>query len=221
MYYSIYWQRIQTRNNIIQVRVNFLNEQGQRHIIEKYYEEWIGICTNHIERVVQAIQFHFPGCRVLTQHVGEIKKILPYFEERLARNQLDYRSKPFYKVYTTASIKNVGRFFNRFKIGYYDPEDWLTRIYIDLCLRYQCFSFYYKWYELKTDSEGLMDSLIMIPDRQDQPDWTCAAFDLESVPLKGNHVPMGLYATDRIVMASLLQMESAARGSALDTLSVA
>lgn len=203
MYYSIHWERIRTRNNIIQVRVTFLNEQGQRHIIEKYYEEWIGICTNHIERVVQSIRFHFPGSKVLHQQVGEAKKILPYFEDRLARGKLDYHSKPFYKVYTTASIKNVGRFFNRFKIGYYDPEDWLMRIYIDLCIQYQCFSFYYKWYELKPDSEGLMDSLVMIPDRKDQPDWTFAAFDLESVPLEGSHVPMGLYSTDRIVMMSL------------------
>lgn len=202
MYYSIHWQRIQARHNIIRVRVTFLDERGQRHQIEKYYEEWIGVCTRHIQRVVRAIQFHFPGSRVCYEQVGEAKKILPYFEERLARGNLDYTSKPFYKVYTNASIKNVGRFFNRFKIGYYDPEDWLTRIYIDLCSRYQCFSFYYKWYDLKHDSEALLDSLVMIPDRR-EPDWTFAAFDLESVALEGNHVPVGHFPTDRIVMASL------------------
>lgn len=205
MYYSIRWERIQARFNIIRVRVTFLDEQGRQHTIQKYYEEWIGVCTRHIERVVQAIQLHFPGSRVLYQRVGEAKKILPYFEERLARGKLEYRSKPFYKLYTTASIKNVGRFFNRFKMGYYAPEDWLTRIYIDFCFRYQCFSFYYRWYDLKHDSEALLDALVPVQLDQlpPQPDWTFAAFDLESVPLVGQHVPMGLYATDRIVMTSL------------------
>lgn len=202
MYYSIRWERVQTRKNIIQVRITFLDEEGQERSVLKVYEGWIGVCTNCIDKVVQSIQHHFPGQKVLYKRLGNAKKILPYFEDRLARGKLDYRSKPFYKVYTTACIKNIGRFFNRYKFSYYDPDDWLIRIYIDLCSQYNTFSFYYQWYDVGP-SPLLLQSLHMVPDRKDAPNWTFAAFDLESVSLEGHHIPMGYHPSDRIVMMSL------------------
>lgn len=204
MYYSIRWERLRTFKNIQQIQITFLNEEGQEHSVVKLYEGWIGVCTNRIDKVVQSIQHHFPGHKVLYQRLGDAKKILPYFEDRLARGKLDYRSKPFYKVYTTACIKNIGRLFHRYKLSYYDPDDWLIRIYIDLCSRYNTFSFYYQWYEVGS-SQQLLESLQMVPDRKEAPNWMFAAFDLESVSLEGHHIPMGYHPSDRIVMMSLVK----------------
>lgn len=205
MHYSIRWERISSNKNILQIRTTFLDEQGTEHAETKFYEGWIGVCTQSIDRVVQAIRHHFPGHNVVYQYISNAKKILPYFEDRIAKGKLDYRSKPFYKIYSTACIKNIGRFFNRYKFSYYDPEDWRVRLYIDLCTRYNCLSFYYKWYTIHSSSLNLIEAYQMVPERKDLPDWRFAAFDLESVPLVGNHIPMGHLPTDRIVMMSLFK----------------
>lgn len=204
MYYSIQWERVGTLpNNTIQVRTTFLDEAGRIHVENKFYENWIGVCTNRIDQVAQVIRERFPGAKVLCKQVSNARKVLPYFEDRLARGKLDYRSKPFYKVYTSACAHDVGRLFNRYKFAYYEPDDWLTRVYIDICSKHDCHAFYYRWYEIDPDRKDLTFAYRMVPERNDQPDWTFAAFDLESVPLQGNHVPMGHHPGDRIVMVSL------------------
>lgn len=203
MYFSINWNRLRRRNCIIEVEITFLDPDGNCEKKVKYYEDWIGVCSNNIDKLVCAIKECFPHHNVLYQEIGNAKKVLPYFEDRLAKNKFDYRSKPFYKVYTTAPHKEVGQFFHKYKIGYFDPDDWLVRIYIDLCSQYDTHSFYYKWYEFKNNSQSLTDSLRMVSNFRDEPDWTVAAFDIESVPLIGNHIPIGHHRSDKIVMLSV------------------
>ena len=204
MLFSIDWKLLKRYKNLIKIQITFLDEEGRCEQKTKFYEEWIGVCTNKIDNVVSAIKQAFPGHDVSYQQLGKAKKVLPYFEDRLTRNKLDYRSKPFYKIFTTASHNAIGQLiFNRYKIGYFNPEDWLVRIYIDLCTQYNTHGFYYKWYNVENNSKNLMKSLRMIPDCRKQPDWTVAAFDLEAVPLVGNHIPIGHHETDRIVMISV------------------
>lgn len=203
--YSIYWERLKcSKNNLLQVQVTLLDESGKVHQVCRQYQEWIGICTNKIDQVVEKIKHHFPGHHVSYVPLGKAKKILPYFEDRLVSGKLDYAVKPFYKIYTSAHIEDVGRFFKCYKIAYYGRDDWLVRIYIDLCIKYNTFGFYYKWYNVN-DNNSLLNSFEMVPDRTDIPDWTIAAFDLETVPLVGNHIPMGYHSTDRIVMISIFK----------------
>lgn len=203
MYFSISWRCLQHRCGFVDVEITFIDQEGNCDKKIKYYEDWIGVCTNNIDGLVYAIKESFPRHNVLYRKIGNAKKILPYFEDRLAKNKLDYRSKPFYKVYTTAPHKDVGQLFHKYKISYFDPDEWLVRIYIDLCSEYETYSFYYKWYEFKNDSKNLTDSLRMVSEFRDEPDWTVAAFDIESVPLIGNHIPIGHYKSDRIVMLSV------------------
>lgn len=203
MYFSILWRLLKRHNSIIEIEITFLDQEGNYVKKIKYYEDWIGVCTNNIDKVVGALKEFFPRNNVLYQEIGNAKKILPYFQDRLAKNKLDYRSKPFYKLYTTAPHKDVGQLFHKYKVGYFDPDDWLVRIYIDLCSKYQTYSFYYKWYEFINDSQNLTDSLRMVSSFRVEPDWTVAAFDIESVPLVGNHIPIGHHKSDRIVMMSI------------------
>ena len=205
-HYSVRWECVSTdKNNVSEILIHFLNEAGVLHHETKHYRGWIGVCTNHIDRVLESIRYHFPGKDVSAEFLGHTKKILPYFEERLKKGKLHYRSKPFFKIFSNIPNAAVGQFFHQYKFSYYEPDDWLTRIYIDLCNRYNSRSFYYKWYELDPESSDLMKSLRMLPDRHDLPHWTLASFDLESVPLVGEHVPIGYCPTDRIVMISLFK----------------
>lgn len=205
LYYSIHWECLSTRGNFTQIRTTFLDEAGHTHTRVTLYEGWIGVCTRHIDRVLDAVRHHFPGHRVRAHLLlDQARKILPYFERRLDRQRLDVAPKPFYKLYTTACIHNVGRFFHRYKFAYYRPDDWRHRLYLDLCTQHDTYSFYYQWYAfVDPTTSSLLKAYRMVPERQDAPDWTLAAFDLESVPLEGNHVPMGHHPSDRIVMISL------------------
>ena len=205
MYYSVRWECISTRINIAEVRITFLDEAGKLHEETKFYEGWMGVCTNHIDRILKAIYYHFPGVKLVAKLLGDAKKILPYFEERLEKGKLDYRSKKFFKIYANIPVKTIAQFFHKYKFSYYEPDDWLVRIYIDLSILYQTHSFYYRWYDIDSSKKSLIDSLLMLPDCNNPPDWTLAAFDLESVPLEGEHVPTGHHPADRVVMISLLK----------------
>lgn len=204
MFYSFLWERTSNNHNGCQIRTTFLTEEGRSYQIERHWEDWIGVCTSRIDRVLASFHTHFPGHCVRYETLGTTRKILPYFEQRLASGKLEYRSKPFYKLYTTACHKDVGRLFHAYKIGYYDPSDWLSRLYVDLCTRNGTHSFYYAWYDVIPASTLVLDAYVMHPERTDYPDWTIGAFDIETVPMDGgNRVPTGLDATDAIVMMSL------------------
>ncbi|GIY97205.1 DNA polymerase [Caerostris extrusa] len=211
MLYSIGWirqpckfQKQSKTPNVIDITTTFLDERGR--VISKTfkYEEWLGVCTSRINRVIEQFKANFPNHTFHYELLGESKKILPYFEQRLKTGKLDYKVKPFYKIYSSTALEDVGRFFRRYKISYYDKADWLVRVYIDLCTRYDTRAFYYKWYDV-TENEYLMDALHMRPDRTDAPDWTIGAFDFETVPMDGaeDRIPTGLDASDKIVMISL------------------
>lgn len=167
----------------------------------------MGVCTNTIHRTLRKMKKFFPGCHIRYEPLGQstFKKVLPYFEQRLKSGKLDYVSKPFYKVYTDVPLNDVGSFFDKYKISYYETGDWLTRIYIDMCIRYDTRSFYYKWYDVTKDS-NLMTSFRMMPENTTSPHWNIASFDIETVPLSGEQrVPTGADPKDVIVMISVVK----------------
>lgn len=211
MRYSIGWETIPKPKkrfyepDVIHVKTTFLDENGQVSFVTRKYREWLGVCTRRIDKVVAALRRSFPNCPISYTLLGTTRKILPYFESRLCHpnGKLDSLPKPFYKVYIRASLADVGRILNKNKISYYDKEDWLVRLYLDLCIRHNSEGFFYKWYTV-SDSEWLMDSFCMHPEHTLMPDWTIGAFDLETVPMDGaDRVPTGLDETDEIVMISL------------------
>lgn len=196
-------------SNIINVQVTGINKFGTPIIINKKYKEWLGVCTGKIDKVISDIQKYFPTCTVKCVKLKEsnFKKVLPYFKDRLASKKLKYSSKPFYKLYLSAPIEDVGFFFDKQKISYFEKQDWLTRLYIDLCVRFDSFEFYYKWYKVNDSKLYLMDSFEMMD--YNPPNLTIGAFDLETVPLDGeNRVPTGHHVDDRIVMISLVKWNS-------------
>lgn len=208
MLYSVRWEKIthppdRYEPHVIRVKTTFLDERGQLTSVTRLYEEWIGVCTNHIDKILSTLRESFPNCPVRHVYMGQVRKILPYLEQRFHKQHLDSPAKPFYKVYIRANTAEVGQFLNMYKVSYYEKNDWLVRIYIDLCTKYQTQGFYYKWYTVE-DAPNLLDSFQMHPEQTHAPDWTIAAFDLETVPMDGgNRVPTGLDETDEIVMISL------------------
>ncbi|GBO36747.1 hypothetical protein AVEN_166607-1, partial [Araneus ventricosus] len=205
--YSIRWERLPICNNsynTIPVRITFLDKNGTQRQKTFEYEDWFGVCTSRIKRFVRTFQSFFPNHTIRYELLGSTRKVLPYFRKRLETGKLDYKVKSFYKVYTSACHEDVGQYFDKYKIAYYDRSDWLVRIYIDLCTRYNTRSFQYAWYNVGTET-NLVEALCMQPDRYDSPDWTIGAFDLETVPMDGadDRVPTGLDASDKIVMISL------------------
>lgn len=214
--YSIRWEKVPTSGkrkigNFITVQVTCLDAGGEKHVFKREYEDWIGVCTSRIEKVVQKCLRFFPGIRVRYELLGRAQKILPYFEKRLETGKLDSGDKPFYKLYVSAPTEEVGYFFDRYKMAYYEKQEWLVRLYVDMCSRYNTKSFYYKWYRVDDDQTSLMDSFCMDEKKTDLPNWKIAAFDLETIPLSGeDRVPNGIDEMDRIVMISVVKWEAAA-----------
>lgn len=224
MFYSFRWTKLvspiplyhrskrKVWSPVIQIQTSFLNEEGIEVELIRLYEDWIGVCTNNIDNVIKSIQERFPKHKqnIRYEKLCDSKKILPYFEDRLKRGNLDYRTKPFYKVYTNACHEDIGDYFHKYKIGYFKESDWRVRLYLDLCTRYNTYAFYYKWYDINPNTNHnswLLDSYTMRPKRTDTPDWTIGAFDIETVPLNGrlDRVPTGVDPHDVIVMISLLK----------------
>ncbi|GBL69979.1 hypothetical protein AVEN_43427-1 [Araneus ventricosus] len=86
--------------------------------VTRLYEEWIGVCTNRIDKIVSVLQESFPNCPVRYVCLGQVRKILPYLEQRFHKLHLDSPTKPFYKVYIRANTAEVGQFLNKFKVSY-------------------------------------------------------------------------------------------------------
>lgn len=208
MLYSIKWEKIPRpagcyEPHVIHVKTTFLNEEGQTTSATRLYEEWIGVCTNNIEKIISILNDSFPNSFLRYVYLGEVRKLLPYLEQRFQKQHLDSLTKPFYKVYIRANTAEVGQFINKYKVSYYEKNDWLVRIYIDLCTKYKTQGFYYKWYTV-SNAPYLLDSFQMHPEQTHSPDWTIAAFDIETVPMDGgNRIPNGMDETDEIVMISI------------------
>lgn len=193
--------------HIIQIKTTFLDQEGNLVDYVKHYEEWLGVCTNNIKRVIQNIQLHFPNCPVRYTYLQHTRKILPYFESRLLSGKLEAANKPFYKVYVQGvTVHDVGKLCKKHKISYYAKEDWLVRLYIDLGVKFNSQGFYYKWYTVDDSSQWLLKSFQMHPEITAHPDFIIGAFDLETVPMDGGYrIPTGENQTDEIVMVSLIK----------------
>ena len=202
--------------NVIAVRVTGLDERGETQSLTKLYEDWLGVHTDDIEAVTREIKTYLPGIglRCVKLNESTYMNVLPYFPERLRKGQLDYESRPFYKLYADSPVEDVGRFFRRYDIAYYQKSDWLARLYIDLCTNHRA-GFYYKWYRVDRDCPMLLDALRMVDeDECDAPNWRTVAFDIETVPgpdAPVDRVPDGSDPGDRVVMISVVAWDE--RGS--------
>lgn len=196
------------RNNFT-IRITCIQEDGQLCYFDRHYEDWFGVCTDHIGAFCKQLKYYFPGISVRYKKLeGDYRKVLPYFEERLKTGKyMRNVGKSFYKLYVSAPIEEIGEFFNLYKISYYKSKDWLDRIYIDMCTRYSSDNgFFYHWYEVDTDHKELLKSFHLLSDVSEMPNWIIAAFDLETVCMSGeNRIPDGTDSNDRIVMISVVK----------------
>lgn len=213
LYYSIRWENLGHRRgtdiNVSQIRTTFLDTSGHETQVVRDYEQWLGVCTRDMDRVKTLLENRFPNSRPRHIHVGEKRKVLPYFADRLAKGRLDSPTKPFYKVFLNAPLEPVGQVLNKYKISYYEDSDWLVRLYIDLCDS-PSQGFFYKWYTVTHHSPWLVDSFVMDREQTHLPPFTIVAFDLETVPMaKGDQrVPNGDDVADEIVMISIYKWKS-------------
>lgn len=212
--YSLDWSKENYRNpenvNCIKVRIKGITSKGKTVIVHKKYNEWVGICTKNIKKTLNSIRYYLPTIQLSCEKLNNMQyqKILPYFRQRLMKkNKLTNSPKNFYKVYSkTAYINDIGTILNKYKISYYSPEDWLVRLYIDLCTKNECNNFFYMWYNVSNSSDMLLESMTLNRNCTEIPDIKIASFDLETVPLDGeNRVPTGHDENDQIVMISIVK----------------
>lgn len=213
LFYSLNWskEKNKDRNNLNRIKVNIkgITSDGQTLVIQKKYDEWVGVCTKNIKQTLKSIKKFFPGIHLTYTKLNNIqyKKILPYFKQRLIKNnKLTSNPKYFYKIYSqNAYVNDIGTVLNKYKISYYSPDDWLVRLYIDLCTKNNSNNFFYMWYNV-SNSEMLLESMILNTTCNEIPDIKIASFDLETVPLDGeNRVPTGHDEKDQIVMISIIK----------------
>lgn len=212
LFYSLNWskEKYKNRSNVNSIKVNIkgITSEGKTLVIQKKYDEWVGICTKNIKKTLQLIQHFFPGIHLSYTKLNNIqyKKILPYFKQRLEKRKLTNNPKYFYKVYSkNAYVNDIGTVLNKYKISYYSPDDWLIRLYIDLCTKNNSNNFFYMWYNV-SNSEMLLKSMSLELNCKEIPDIKIASFDLETVPLDGeNRVPTGHNENDQIVMISIIK----------------
>lgn len=206
--------------NVIAIRVTCLDEQGDTKCITKLYEDWLGVCTNDIESLVKEMKTYLPGVAIHYEKLPTLhRNVLPYFSEKLKSGRLFdvEEGRPFYKMYVDCAAEEVGQFFRRLEIGYYQKCDWSVRLYIDLCTRYKSEEgFFYKWYRVDSAPWRLADAFQMCradsipsppPMVASYPNWRVAAFDIETVPgpdTAFDRVPDGTDPGDRIVMISIV-----------------
>lgn len=210
--------------NMIAIRVTCLDELGDMKYITKLYEDWLGVCTNDIDSLVKEMKTYLPGIVIRYEKLHSDtkmlhKRVLPYFPEKLKSGQLLDTDEgcPFYKMYMDCAVEEVGQFFRRHEIAYYQKCDWSVRLYIDLCTRFKSEAgFFYKWYRVDPASYRLVEAFLMCrtdsfppppPMVASLPNWRVAAFDIETVPgpeASFDRVPDGTDPNDRIVMISIV-----------------
>lgn len=220
--------------NVIAIRVTCLDERGNMKYITKLYEDWLGVCTNDIETLVKEMKTYLPGIVIRYEKLHSDasvlhKNVLPYFPEKLKSGRLLDVDEgcPFYKMYVDCATEEVGQFFRRLEIGYYQKCDWPVRLYIDLCTRYKSEAgFFYKWYRVDSAPYRLVEAFQMCridstppppPTVASHPNWRVGAFDIETVPgpeATFDRVPDGTDPGDRIVMISIVIWDD--RGTLLE-----
>lgn len=198
--------------NVIAIRVTCLDEQGNMKYITKLYEDWLGVCTNDIESLVQEMKTYLPGIAVRYEKLHSLhKNVLPYFSDKLKSGRLldtNDEGCPFYKMFVDCTAEEVGHFFKRLEISYYQKCDWPVRLYIDLCSRYEPEGggFFYKWYRIDPVPYRLAEAFQMCRTLPvSHPNWHLAAFDIETVPCSNDdRIPDGSDPGDQIVMISIV-----------------
>ena len=208
LFYSLKWSKTNYKKNRIKVNIKGITADGETKVIQKLYDEWIGICTKNIQKTIALIRKYFPGSHLNFKQLNtmQYKKIFPKFKDRLFKKKLLYKPKNFYKLYSNnVTINDIGIVMDKYKISYYTPNDWLNRLYIDLCTTNNTNNFYYMWYEI-SDSDMLLDAMKINVNYQEKPEIKIASFDLETVPMDGeNRVPTGHDENDKIVMVSIVK----------------
>lgn len=211
LFYSLNWTRdiCKTKSNRIKINIKGITSDGETKVLQKTYDDWIGICTKDIQKNVKLIKKYFPGINLKYKQLTKMqyKKIFPKFRDRLfKKHKLFHTPKNFYKLYSNnVVINDIGIVMDKYKMSYYTPNDWLNRLYIDMCIVNNTHSFYYAWYEV-LDSEMLLDSMKINVQCHEKPEIKIASFDLETVPIDGeNRVPTGHDENDKIVMISIVK----------------
>lgn len=207
--------------NTIAIRVTCLDEEGNVKYITKLYEDWLGACTKDIESLVKEMNTYLPGIKIRYEklHLSSMvhKNVLPYFSDKLKSGRLfDDEGSPFYKLYVDdCAAEEVGHFFKRLEISYYQKCDWLVRLYIDLSCRTEG-GFFYKWYRIDPVPYRLVEAFQMCrmdppPIVASYPNWRMAAFDIETVPgpdaASFDRIPDGTDPGDQIVMVSIVMWD--------------
>lgn len=209
--------------NVIAIRVTCLDEDGNVKYITKLYEDWLGACTKDIESLVKEMNMYLPGIVIRYEKLhldGSVlhKNVLPYFSDKLKSGRLSdtCEESPFYKVYMDCAVEDVGHFFKRLEIGYYQKCDWPVRLYVDLCSGCKTEGgFYYRWYRVDPVPYRLAEAFQMMdssppPIVASHPNWRVAAFDIETVPgpdASFDRIPDGTDPGDRIVMISIVMWD--------------
>lgn len=209
LFYSLNWTKKKgsfSKNlNRTTIQIEGVKANGQRISVEKVYDEWLAACTNNIDKIITQINFFFPGINLTYELLNnkQYKKVLPNFAKTLLQRK-ENRGKNVYKLYSNnAYINDVGVVMNVYKLSYYQPEDWLIRLFIDLCL--DDTSFYYRWYNVGS-STMLLESMQFNREYREYPDIHIVAFDLKTVSTdNANRFPTGHDEHDKIVMISLVK----------------
>lgn len=208
LFYSLNWTKKKSSHpknlNRTTIQISGIICNGENISLEKEYDEWLAVCTNNIDKTITQIQYFFPGINLTYELLNDkqYKKVLPNFAKRLGRKVSS--TKHFYKVYSNnAYINDISTVMDKYKLSYYRPEDWLIRIFIDLCL--EGASFYYRWYDVG-NSKMLLESMKINSEYREKPNINIAAFDLKIVCTdNANRFPTGCDEHDKIVMISLVK----------------
>lgn len=206
LFYSLKWTPKKSNSsknlNRLTVVIKGVNSTGATVTLEKEYEQWLGVCTNNIEKTISEIRYCFPGINITYEILEnrQYQKVLPNFSKRLFEKKP--LKKNFYKLYSSnAYISDIGVVLDKYKISYYRPEDWLVTLYVDLCLE----SFYYSWYNVG-NSQMLLQSMQLNLEYGENPSIYIVAFDLETVATdNSNRFASGHDENDQIVTISLVK----------------
>lgn len=210
LFYSLNWIKKKNSSpknlNRITIEISGVNSFGQTVLLEKEYDEWLGVCTNNINKTISEIKYFFPGINIISKLLNcrKFKKVFPDFKKKLLEKEIVPPKKSFFKLYSTnAYIYDIGLVLDKYKISYYRPEEWLDRLFIDLCAQKDTQSFYHEWYNVG-DSEMLLESMQLNIIYKEDPPINIISFHVET----GNENKIETTDKDQlesVVMIGMLQ----------------
>lgn len=186
LFYSLNWIKKKNSSpknlNRITIEISGVNFLGQTVLLEKEFDEWLGVCTNNINKTISEIEYFFPGIDIIFKLLNykKYKKVFPDFKKKLLEKEIVPPKKNFFKLYSTnAYIYDIGLVLDKYKISYYRPEEWLDRLFIDLCAQKDTKSFYHSWYTVG-DSEMLLESMQLNINYKEDPAINIISFYIET-----------------------------------------